>query len=139
MAGLTIKHKGSADEMRSFSDKGQLELYQFEKASIGLYRMKPGWRWSEQVQPKAGTSSCEVSHFGYCVSGRLKVVMDDGEEGEIGPGDSFQVAPGHDSYVVGDEDYVGFDVGEIERYGMRAHDLRAHELIREEPAPPPAH
>jgi len=134
MAGLTIKHKGSADETRSFGDKGQLELYQFEKASIGLFRMKPGWRWSEHVQPKVGTSSCEVSHFGYCVSGKLKVVMDDGQEGEIGAGDSFYIQPGHDAYVVGDEDFVGFDVGEIEAYGTRQH-----EVIHEEPAPPPTH
>jgi mannose-6-phosphate isomerase-like protein (cupin superfamily) len=40
------------------------------------------------------------------VSGRAMVVMDDGEEVLLKPGDLFAIAPGHDSWVVGDEPYV---------------------------------
>ena len=32
--------------------------------------------------------------------------MDDGEEWILGPGDVFDVPPGHDSWVVGNEPYV---------------------------------
>jgi mannose-6-phosphate isomerase-like protein (cupin superfamily) len=34
------------------------------------------------------------------------VRMDDGTEVELKPGDLFEVPPGHDSWVVGDEPYV---------------------------------
>ena len=63
----------------------------------------PGWRWSEHVQPIARTDSCQAAHTGYFVSGRMKVVMDDGEEMEYGPGDYAVMAPGHDAWIVGDE------------------------------------
>ena len=29
---------------------------------------EPGWRWSEDVKPIAGTDSCQVHHTGYCIS-----------------------------------------------------------------------
>jgi hypothetical protein len=32
--------------------------------------------------------------------------MDDGSQGEAGPGDAFWIAPGHDAWVVGDEPAV---------------------------------
>jgi mannose-6-phosphate isomerase-like protein (cupin superfamily) len=40
------------------------------------------------------------------VSGRAAVLMDDGTEVVMEPGDLFYVPPGHDSWVVGDEPYV---------------------------------
>ncbi|MCU1364044.1 MAG: cupin [Acidimicrobiaceae bacterium] len=39
------------------------------------------------MKPIAKTGSCEAAHTGYFISGRMKVVMDDGEEMEYGPGD----------------------------------------------------
>jgi hypothetical protein len=38
------------------------------------------------MKPIAKTDSCQAVHMGYFVSGRMKVVMDDGEEMEFGPG-----------------------------------------------------
>jgi len=35
--------------------------------------------------------------MGYVISGRMKIVMDDGEEDEFGPGDFMSCAPGHDA------------------------------------------
>ena len=40
------------------------------------------------------------------VSGRATAAMDDGRLFEMGPGEIFYIAPGHDSWVVGDEPYV---------------------------------
>jgi uncharacterized cupin superfamily protein len=56
-----------------------------------------------------GTHSCQVQHTGYVVSGRMHVLMDDGAEREIGPGDVYVIRPGHDAWIVGDETYVGVD------------------------------
>jgi hypothetical protein len=35
--------------------------------------------------------------------------MDDGSEGEVGPGDAFVIPPGHDAWTVGDETFVSVD------------------------------
>jgi mannose-6-phosphate isomerase-like protein (cupin superfamily) len=40
----------------------------------------------------------------------MHVVMDDGQEIDIGPGEAIEIPPGHDAWVVGDEPYVGVDV-----------------------------
>jgi uncharacterized cupin superfamily protein len=47
----------------------------------------------------------------YFVSGRMKAVMDDGQELEFGPGDVMWLPPGHDAWVVGDEQCVIVDFG----------------------------
>jgi hypothetical protein len=39
---------------------------------------EPGWCWSDDVKPIAGTESCEAPHFQYHVSGQLSIRMDDG-------------------------------------------------------------
>ena len=80
--------------------------------TVGRAKLEPGWRWSNDVKPIAGTTSCQVHHKGYVVSGRLHVVMDDGTEADLGPGDAHEVPPGHDAWVVGDEPYVGVDFSE---------------------------
>jgi hypothetical protein len=77
--------------------------------TVGRAVLEPGWRWSEHVEPIAGTSSCEVAHSGYVVSGRPRVVMDDGSEDEAGPGNAFVISPGHDAWTVGDETFVSVD------------------------------
>ena len=134
MAGLKIENFGSPDETRPFKDgKGQVELFRLDGATVGRITAKPGWRWSTHVSPLTGTKSCEVSHVGYCVSGRMQIVMDDGERAEIGPGDAFAIRPGHDAWILGDETFVGFDFGgDMTRYAARARG-------REEMAPPPIH
>ena len=77
--------------------------------TISRATLQPGWRWSSDVKPIAGTESCMVPHKGTGISGRLHIVMDDGTEIEIGAGDAHDIPPGHDAWVVGDEAYVGID------------------------------
>lgn len=104
------EHKtfASPDETRSFPH-GQVELVTIGGAAIGRLVLQPGWRWSNDVKPIAGTKSCEAPHFQYHVSGRLHVVMDDGTEFEAGPGDVTSLPMGHDAWVVGDEPVVVVD------------------------------
>ena len=40
------------------------------------------------MKPIVKTDSCQVPHTQYIMSGRIKVVMDDGAEQEFGPGDA---------------------------------------------------
>jgi class 3 adenylate cyclase len=53
-----------------------------------------------------GTPRCQVHHLGYSVSGVLHVLMDDGEALDIPPDSIFEIPPGHDAWVVGDEPWV---------------------------------
>jgi quercetin dioxygenase-like cupin family protein len=110
MPGLIRQSLDSPAETRPFEDgKGQLQLVNVDTGAVGRATFLPGWRWSEHVKPIAKTESCQASHMGYFVSGRMKVVMDDGEEMEYGPGDFATMAPGHDAWVLGDEPCVFLD------------------------------
>jgi quercetin dioxygenase-like cupin family protein len=98
------------EETRPFEEvTGQLELVNVNAGAVGRATFLPGWQWSKHVKPIAKTDCCMSSHMGYTISGRLKVVMDDGEEMEYGPGDFGIIPPGHDAWVVGDEPYVVID------------------------------
>ncbi|WP_282693842.1 cupin domain-containing protein [Streptomyces sp. CC208A] len=110
MAGIVRRSFDTADETRPFEGgKGRLDLLTTDGGPVGRAVFEPGWRWSEHVKPLAGTDSCQASHMGYVVSGRLHVVMDDGEEADFGPGDFMEISPGHDGWVVGDEPCVALD------------------------------
>jgi DNA-binding transcriptional ArsR family regulator len=100
-----VKRFESPDEVRTFQ-KGRLELIKIGTMTLGLGTYEPGWRWSEHIKPIAGTESCQIQHIGTVISGRCAFAMDDGTQVELKRGDVFYVAPGHDSWVVGDEPLV---------------------------------
>lgn len=108
------------EETRPFEDgMGQLELVNTNAGAVGRATFLPGWQWSKHVKPIAKTDSCKASHMGYTISGHLKVVMDDGEEMEYGPGDFGIIPPGHDAWVLGDEPYVVIDWQGMDEYAKR--------------------
>ena len=117
MAILESKNIDSPDETRKFPDHGWIDLLTLPGVTFARATFQPGWRWTQDVAPLAGTPSCQVHHNGYVLSGRLHVLMDDGTESEVGPGDVFVCEPGHDAWTVGDEDCVVFDFSsDIARY-----------------------
>ena len=97
------------EETRPFASHGHMDVVQLGDTTVGRGIFEAGWRWSECVKPIAGTDSCQAPHSCYFVSGRMKVVMDDGEEMEYGPGDFAIMAPGHDAWILGDEACVVVD------------------------------
>lgn len=116
MAGVQIRKQGSQDETRRFGH-GEAEIFRMGgEASVGRFTLQPGWKWSNDVKPIAGTKSCEVEHFGYCLSGRMRIVTDDGESADIGPGDVMHIHPGHDAWVLGDEPCVLLDFAGAANY-----------------------
>src|SRR5690348_14500977 len=94
MSSLRAERKSlnSPDETRTFP-KGKLEIVTVGGTSMGRATFEPGWKWSECVKPIAKTESCQAPHLGYLVSGRMKVVMDNGEELDFGPGDAMSAPP----------------------------------------------
>ncbi len=116
MAGIEVKNVNSPDEVRPFADKGHANVLQVGGHPVLYGTFEPGWRWSEHLKPIVGTDSCQATHLIYCLSGRMKVAMNDGAEGEIGPGDLIAIDPGHDAWVVGDEACVIVDFGGYAQY-----------------------
>ncbi len=116
MATAATKNFDSPDETRPFEGKGKADVIEVGGHTIGRAVFEPGWRWSNNVKPIAKTDSCEHLHVGYCISGRMKIFMNDGSEMEIRPGDAFVIPPGHDAEVVGDEACVNLDWGQFGDY-----------------------
>ncbi len=106
----TTEHRSftTPDETRPFPN-GQAEILQVAGAEIGRLTFQPGWRWSTDVKPIAGTDSCEAPHFQYHLSGRLAIQMDDGSEFVAEPGDVTALPSGHDAWVVGEDPVVVVD------------------------------
>jgi hypothetical protein len=99
---VTRRDVGSPDDSMAF-DHGSVEVVRVGTSTIRRSTFEPGWRWTTNVGPIAKTDSCQVHHVGYLVSGTLRVAPNDGGETEINAGDAFEILPGHDGWVVGDE------------------------------------
>jgi hypothetical protein len=118
---LTAKNLDTPDEKRTYQH-GTLSLVSLGGAAIGRGVYGPGWRWSADIKPEAGTGSCQATHTGYVVSGRFRIRMDDGTEAELGPGDAHFIGPGHDAWVAGDEPCVIIDVAPAPAMVVRCHE-----------------
>src|SRR5215210_242094 len=104
-------------QRRRFEDSGDIretpngraELVELDDRVIARMVWQPGWRWSTDLKPIAGTQSCQFHHVGIALGGRLHIQMVDGIELEVGAGEVFEIPPGHDAWVVGDEPFVTVD------------------------------
>lgn len=99
---------------------GVVELVRFGSIVIGRETLYPGWRWSVHTRPIVGTERCEFHHVGLQLSGRSMYESRDGTQIEIGPGEVYDIAPGHDSWVVGDEPSVNVDFQGVAGWGLPA-------------------
>ena len=66
----------------------------------------PGWSWRVHYQPLVGGEWCQVRHVGITIEGRQAIRLADGTEVEYGPGDLYDVPPGHEGWTLGDEPCV---------------------------------
>ncbi|CAN5791016.1 cupin domain-containing protein [soil metagenome] len=117
IAALTRRFD-SADERREFP-LGHLDLVQIGGMTVARAEYAAGCRWSEHVGAEKGERSCQVAHLGYVVSGRNRVQMDDGRVLDLGPGDLFEIGPGHDSWVLGSERYVSIHFLGADQYAAK--------------------
>jgi hypothetical protein len=115
MGELEIVEIGAPAETREFS-LGRFELYRIGGREIGRAVYAPGWRWFEHLRPVAGTDLCEIGHLGFVVSGSAGVRMADGTEVVLEAGDFFAIPPGHDSWVIGEQEYVSLHLLHAEAY-----------------------
>jgi class 3 adenylate cyclase len=102
MSRPQAKNFRSPDEVRRFPN-GRIENISFNETTIGRFRLEPGWVWSRDVGPIAGTRTCQIHHQGVVLGGRLRVETDAGEVCEFTTDDVYDIPPGHDASIVGDE------------------------------------
>ena len=121
MEKVEIKNFNSPDETRSF-EKGKVELVNIAGGVVGRATFQPGWKWSKHVKPIAKTEWCEMPHFQYVISGKIAVKMSDGTQKEFGPGDVATIPPGHDGWVVGNEECVAIDFSGMKDYAKESEE-----------------
>jgi hypothetical protein len=103
-------------ETRQFKNHGRVELVELQGGMAGRGTFEPGWKWSEDVKPIAGTESCQASHTGYVISGAMHVAFDDGSAVDVKTGDVFFMPSGHDAWTVGSEPCVLVDFSGVKDY-----------------------
>ena len=116
MEEIILKNFDKPDEIRKF-DKGRFEIVKVANMTIGRATYAPGWKWSIDVSPLVGTKFCEVEHLGMVIAGSATVAFKDGKIYTLEKGDIFYVSPQpHDSWVVGDQEYVSLHFLGAEKY-----------------------
>jgi hypothetical protein len=118
MVGTVHVDFAQPDEVRSF-DGGRAEIVNTDSGAIGRLVFQPGWRWSKDVKPIAGTDLCEAPHFQYHLAGTLRIRMADGDEFDATPGQVTYLPSGHDAWVVGEEPVVVVDWYGASHYAER--------------------
>lgn len=115
VTSFEMKSHNAPDEVRA-PNKTRVEVVRLPGFTLGRLNFEPGWKWSECIKPVVGTQSCQVSHVGYAVSGRLTVRLDDGTTKTFEPGTSYTIPPGHDAWVEGNERFVCIEVMSAEQF-----------------------
>jgi hypothetical protein len=116
---IQMKDFAHPDEQRPFEGKGWTDIVTVADHPVAYGHYEPGWRWSVNVKPIAGTDLCEYEHLIYCLAGHLRIHLPDGTSRDITPGTVAAIPPGHDAEVVGDEACAALDFGNIAGYAQR--------------------
>lgn len=111
MTTLQKKNIDHPHETRKFKANGHVDVVTLGDFTLGRGTFEPGWRWSNDVKPIAGSESCKTRHTGIIVSGSMVVLSDDGTRESFGPGDVFLMEPGHDAWTEGNVPCIIFDTG----------------------------
>jgi quercetin dioxygenase-like cupin family protein len=114
VVSIEKKNLNFPDQITKQLDKGKIETVVVSGVTLMRQTLQPGWKWSEHVKPEVNTDSCQKRHLAYIISGRLKVVMNDGKKVELVPGEFAVIEPGHDAWVVGDESTIMLEMAAIE-------------------------
>ena len=117
MPRLQSKVLAATDEIRTFPN-GHAEVVRLDESTVGRGVYLPGWRWTKDMPAIAGTATCQLHHLGFASSGILRVVTDDGQTLDIEPGAVYEIPPGHDAWVVGDEPFVTIDWTSARTFGV---------------------
>jgi class 3 adenylate cyclase len=121
VARLQRRRFSQPAEVREFPH-GHIDIVELDDAIVGRFVLEPGWRWSRDVGPIAGTATCQYHHVGAVLSGVMQIEMEDGTQMTIGPGEVFEIPPGHDAEILGDEAWVAIDFAGSRTFAQTAEE-----------------
>jgi class 3 adenylate cyclase len=101
----TAKKLDAPDEFVEFPGIAE-QIVEMGDLTVARIVQQPGWRWSKDMRSVVEGEWCDAHHIGFNLSGRQGVVFRDGSALEIGPGEVYDIPPGHDGYTIGDEPAV---------------------------------
>jgi class 3 adenylate cyclase len=119
MGSMQRKSLDMPDETRTLPN-GRTDIWNLGDFVVGRIIFEPGWRWSKDVKPIAQTEWCEYHHLGLILEGTLHYITPEGLEMEVSPGMLFEILPGHDAWVVGDEPVVQYDFAGMRTFALPA-------------------
>ena len=117
MPRLQARRFDTSADVRRFPH-GHASVLQLDETVVGYAVYEPGWRWTTDMPAIAGTSTCQFHHVGFAVSGALHVVTDAGDELDVREQTLYEIPPGHDAWVVGDEPFVTIDWTSARTWGL---------------------
>lgn len=104
---IEVRRFETPDEALDMGAAGGIKIVSMSSTGAsGMHAIfEPGWTWESDEKPLLGNpDTCPMHHTGYCITGTLVVRMvDTGKQTTIIPGDFFEIPPGHDAYVKGDQ------------------------------------
>jgi class 3 adenylate cyclase len=108
MPRLQAKVFDTDGELRTFP-LGLTQVVRLGDATVARAVYQPGWRWSEVMPAIVHTETCQLHHLAFAIAGALHAETDDGQKIEVTAGAIYEIPPGHDAWVVGDEPFVTID------------------------------
>lgn len=93
MTEIAKKSFDSPDEVRSPKPEMRIEVVEVGGLKLQKNTAAPGYAGQD----------CEIDHFLYVISGKLRARMPGGAEVEFGPGEVAVIPPGHDAWNDGSE------------------------------------
>lgn len=104
-----VKSLDRPEETEEYGAEGDAEAVEIGDSVVWRSRLKPGWSWAKNAEPKMGVPFCPMFHREYVVSGRILYRLEDGSAVEAKAGDYLVIEPGHAAEVLGDEECVLLD------------------------------
>jgi len=107
MSDSTVKNIIEMINPHTFIDGSKRSVIKLPSIIIGKGVYKPGWQWSKHAGPQTGKTSAH--HIGLIESGSMIIKSPDGSETIINEGDAFEIKPGHDAWVTGNQPCIALD------------------------------
>ena len=106
---IEVKNFGSAADEAKNMPNVHMEDVNVLGQRIMKLALSPDWQCSKDIKPLIGTDSCQATHTGIIVEGKVHCVCDDGSEATYSAGEAYAISPGHDAWVVGGKPAVVYE------------------------------
>ncbi|MEO8476442.1 MAG: adenylate/guanylate cyclase domain-containing protein [Actinomycetota bacterium] len=125
-----IRNWNEPDELVEFGGVTE-QLISIGGLTVSRSVQPVGWRWRDDFRRLVGGDWCQAHHVGVTLEGRQAILLEDGTELHYGPGDLYDVPPGHDGWTIGDEPCVMLEWSGMRRWvgGATPHRVLASLLF----------